>query len=170
MANPSTQYKPFYLKAAERLAADMGKNVDDLLAEYRESVRNSQYPGPECLEPSEVEQFINKEMIPEARLAHTKECLPCAVLLEAAIPNDAKLEEFLSVLKGSRFPVEPVNIPQAVTADTVLTQTHEALTAATSRPSGDPPVRIGKAVRLWRSAPGKISQSVDRLISRIIAR
>ena len=92
--------KPLFMKAAEEFAQKSGRNADAMLADYRQMVLDSQYPGPDCFDPFEVEQIVNGESVSEARLAHLNHCLECAVLIEGATPNADGLETLLKRVRS----------------------------------------------------------------------
>lgn len=79
--------QPLFVEAAEDLARDLGIEPDAVLLRYRESLRSSPYPGLECIEPDEVEQFVRGEDLPAARLSHAESCSTCSTLLKAARPS-----------------------------------------------------------------------------------
>ena len=65
--------KPRFLQAYERLAERTGKSVQQLMDEDLERVRNSRWPGPDCLDPSECERTA----MPEDRIDHMRGCPDC---------------------------------------------------------------------------------------------
>jgi fumarate reductase subunit D len=79
-----------------RRAGRLDKDIKQLLADDRLALRQSNYPGPECLNPYEVAQF--GEELPEDRLKHLETCPTCAALLDAARPSSEKLEDILKRL------------------------------------------------------------------------
>lgn len=87
MAESTRSTRPLFLEAAQDLAREFGTSVEAVLTEYRQSVRRSVYPGPNCLEPHEIEQFIDSGTLPPERQSHAENCPSCAAVLEAARPT-----------------------------------------------------------------------------------
>jgi hypothetical protein len=56
------------------------------LEQEKEQLRTSAYPGPECLRPYEIEQYLEKEL-PEDRAGHLRECDSCRSLIAALEPT-----------------------------------------------------------------------------------
>lgn len=80
---------------AARRAARLGKSVTQMLAEDRGALRHLAYPGLECLNPQEIERFIEDLDLPSERLLHLDACPMCMALLEAAQPTENGLAHFL---------------------------------------------------------------------------
>ena len=76
-------------------SAVRGKSVAELLQDERIALRQSSYPGPECLNPYEVEQFFVADLN-EDRLMHVEKCPMCAALIDAAQPTENGLAQFIS--------------------------------------------------------------------------
>jgi hypothetical protein len=83
----------------ERRAHRLGKTVEQLLAEDGVALRQSCYPGPECLNPYEVERFF-VDLSPD-RAAHVEECPMCAALLDAAQPSEDAFAQFIRDAKAA---------------------------------------------------------------------
>lgn len=107
--------RPRPLQAAERRAARAGKSIDEMLAEDRARLRQSRYPGPECLQPYEVERYFLGALKPE-RMAHRDTCAACSALLRAAMPSESDAERIVEEVREmakalGRVPVaEPVAV------------------------------------------------------------
>jgi hypothetical protein len=94
-----------------RRAAHLGRTVEQVLEDGRIALRQSSYPGPECLNPYEVEQFFVADLR-EDRVAHVEKCPMCAALLDAAQPTDKALAQFIDNYRVARAakPVEELGI------------------------------------------------------------
>ena len=84
-----------------RRAARLGKTVEEVLEEDRVALRQSSYPGPECLNPYEVEQFFVADLR-EDRVAHVETCPMCAALIDAAQPTENALAQFIDKYRVAR--------------------------------------------------------------------
>jgi hypothetical protein len=95
--------RPAFLKEAEERAQREGTSVKEALAADRERLRASGYPGPDCLDPGEIEQLVNaasaKPVWVETRLGHVEECDDCATLLLACEPGAASLERTIATVR-----------------------------------------------------------------------
>ena len=87
--------------ALRRRAAHLGKSVDEVLEDDRIALRQSSYPGPECLNPYEVEQFFVADLR-EDRVAHVEKCPMCAALIDAARPTENALAQFIDNYRVAR--------------------------------------------------------------------
>ena len=88
--------KPRFLAAAEERARQLNVSVKEILDEDLRHMRESKYPGPDCLEPHEVEEFIaTGELSDDVLLLHIDTCVPCKTLLLAAKPREEGLQAFL---------------------------------------------------------------------------
>src|SRR5262245_5297980 len=103
--------RPTWLDAVEKRAFDSGKTVDELLIADRKRLRESNYPGPECFEPHEVEQYANGELSQD-RIAHMDDCPSCTGLLRVAVPSEDRLSGLVAdIRKAARVAAEdPVKI------------------------------------------------------------
>lgn len=104
-ASWAVQGPPLYLRAARERAARLGYGLDDLLRHDLKRIRESRYPGPDCLEPEEVEVYAETESLPPGRLAHVAACPECTALLSAAVRPPQILEERPEA--ETRRPVRP---------------------------------------------------------------
>lgn len=90
--------EPRFLTAA-RSSADLTYNSthEEVLAADIESLRWSEYPGPECLMPYDLELLTAKgfDILSEEQLAHVRSCVPCSLLLAGLEPDDEKLLDFV---------------------------------------------------------------------------
>jgi hypothetical protein len=84
--------------AAERHAARLGKTVEEFTFEVRKRLRESSYPGLDCLEPYEVEQYTNGKLADD-RLRHTIQCIHCEALLKSTEPAPELLAEVLEEVR-----------------------------------------------------------------------
>jgi len=58
-------------------------------------MRDARYPGPDCLEPDEVERLAQTGKLPASRLAHASACEGCERLLAGIQPAPAVFAEIL---------------------------------------------------------------------------
>jgi hypothetical protein len=109
--------KPEFLKAAEAQAKRVGLAPAELLRRDRQKVRESDYPTADCLDPHEVEAAIadSLDAMSADRQAHVEQCSACASLLALAIPDLAKLEENLQLVR--RFAKSLPAQPEPLSAD-----------------------------------------------------
>jgi hypothetical protein len=84
--------------AAERHAARLGKTVEEFTFEIRKRLRESNYPGPDCLEPYEVELYVNGKLADD-RVRHTNQCVHCEALLKSTEPAPESLAEVLEEVR-----------------------------------------------------------------------
>lgn len=93
--------KPEFLKTAEAQAKRIGLSPAEFLRRDRQRVRESNYPTVDCLDPHEVETAIADSLnaLPADRQTHVEQCTACASLLALAVPDIAKLEENLQVVR-----------------------------------------------------------------------
>src|SRR5205085_2205950 len=82
---PVEDLMPRSLLAFEKRAEETGRGVNELIAEIRERLAHSTYPGPDCLEPFEVEHYLQGRLS-QHRIDHSKGCDGCAALLRGAAP------------------------------------------------------------------------------------
>jgi hypothetical protein len=94
--------------ALQRRADRLGKSLEQLLADDRVARRQSSYPGPQCLNPYEVEHFFSAEDLPEDRIAHVETCAMCASLLDAARPTENALASFIEEFRQTQPPAVSV--------------------------------------------------------------
>jgi hypothetical protein len=88
----------------ERRAASRKKSVEDLFDEDAARFEAMGYPGTDCFEPFEVEQYTIGALPPD-RLAHVERCRLCAALLEMTSPTDDRVAEFLREIREA-IPVD----------------------------------------------------------------
>jgi hypothetical protein len=86
--------KPRFIKAAEKKAAQLGVSVEEVLAQDLEMLRKVRYPGPDCLQAHEVEEYVRTGNLPDDIKLHVQECRLCEVLLAGSIPEKDRIEEF----------------------------------------------------------------------------
>lgn len=92
----SNGHNLLYLKAFDALAQDLDDDAAALLSRSRKAAMESDYPGPNCLEPAVVATYVNEDVeITKEHLMHMEECIPCASLLAFAHPNAGKLEDLI---------------------------------------------------------------------------
>jgi hypothetical protein len=71
---------PRFVSSAEREAKRRGVSVGELLRQQTERLRASDYPGPDCLDPDDVEQAVLKGLTP-VQQNHLGNCQYCATLV-----------------------------------------------------------------------------------------
>lgn len=109
--------KPKFVQSAEILGNWVGKQADDVVAEYRGAVHESRYPGPDCLMPEQLLGFVETSDLDPQHLAHAAECAPCGGLLEAARPSAERRKAFLEALRSEAAPsIELAAAPPAETS------------------------------------------------------
>ncbi|MBI2065342.1 MAG: hypothetical protein HYT62_04830 [Candidatus Yanofskybacteria bacterium] len=72
-----------------RESKKLGREIDhkDLLDIYRERLANSEYPGPDCLEPWEAKEYIKNNKWPgEDKTAHIESCTGCHIMVDMEKP------------------------------------------------------------------------------------
>jgi hypothetical protein len=89
-ADASAAPKPRFVQAAETRAATRNITPEQLLEEYATRLRDSCYPGPECLTPEEV-QAIADDGPADSQQEHLAACPPCRQLVDAAHPSPKRL-------------------------------------------------------------------------------
>jgi hypothetical protein len=96
-----TEDKPRFLLAAEELARQRGTDAQEILRRNREAVRNSGYPGLDCLVPEEIESFFADPVGMEAgRVEHARNCAGCSALLAGAGVDPAEIERLLTQVRS----------------------------------------------------------------------
>lgn len=90
--------EPRSLAAARSRAERLKVSLDDMLLEDRERLRASTYPGSECFEPYEVEEYAVGALSPE-RARHIETCYGCRVLLGGVAPSDGQVAAFLDEVR-----------------------------------------------------------------------
>lgn len=99
-AAKGVEEKPLYLIEAEREAKERNVSLENVLDEYQERLNLSNYPGPDCLLPDEVEELVFGEASP-ARLKHLEVCPGCSALLAASRKTEEAAEEAVKVMKAA---------------------------------------------------------------------
>ncbi len=90
-----------FQQAADAIARTQGLDTEAYLTRLGQSVRNAEYPGPNCLDPYEIERCISvREILPE-RLEHLDTCGHCRAALEVAQPNPDILERVLEEVRAT---------------------------------------------------------------------
>ncbi len=77
--------------AAEDVADRRDISPIQLEADLQERMRNSKYPGPDCIQPGEIEEFREGRLL-EDRVAHLDACHTCYAMCVAALPKDRQAE------------------------------------------------------------------------------
>jgi hypothetical protein len=97
--------RPRFMVAYEKLAARTGKSVQQLMDEDLERVRNSKWPGPDCLDPCECE----RRALPQDRIDHMRGCPDCLAMWRAA-----------HMVEGDEFPLVQPNLPPTPIEESVV--------------------------------------------------
>jgi hypothetical protein len=84
---------PRFVRSAEKRARRRGRTVEEVLRDDLEAMRQSGYPGPDCLAPHEIEGYRDSALIP--RPAHLERCDNCRYLLQSIAPNNELMNEFV---------------------------------------------------------------------------
>jgi hypothetical protein len=87
VAEPADFIKPRFMLAAEQRARQVGVTADVILQQDLVKLNSSEYPGPDCLQPEEVEHFVLTGSLAADRMRHVEDCVACATLLELATPT-----------------------------------------------------------------------------------
>jgi hypothetical protein len=96
-----TEDKPRFLLAAEELARQRGTDAQEILRRNREAIRNSVYPGPDCLVPDEIESFfVDPAGLEAERAEHARNCAGCSALLAGAGVNPAEIERLMTEVRS----------------------------------------------------------------------
>jgi hypothetical protein len=95
--------KPRFLLAIERRARELGISPERVWEQDLRSLRESSYPGPECLTPDDVEQFRATGGMPVERETHLAQCDACRAMLDVTNPDPARVEEVLEEVRGSAY-------------------------------------------------------------------
>jgi hypothetical protein len=103
---------PRFEAIVEQRAARLGKSVEQLLADDRAALRQADYPGPDCLNPQEVEQFFAMDL-PLDRVPHVGQCPLCAALLDVARPTEDGVQRFLDDYRRLMQPPKPADAETA---------------------------------------------------------
>jgi hypothetical protein len=91
--------EPRFLKAARDRAERLGSTPEEVLRQDVERLMASRYPGPDCLEPEEVERFAAGGVLGEDDVLHVAGCGACQSLLQVLSPSEGRLEEFLTSMR-----------------------------------------------------------------------
>jgi len=104
-----SENKPRFLLAAEELAQQRGTDSKEILHRDREQARNSDYPGPDCLVPDEIEYLFADPAGAEAgRAKHAISCPACSALLASAGADLVETERILACVRAkARVPSNP---------------------------------------------------------------
>lgn len=88
---------PSSLAARDDLHPQFLAANSDVLQHDLAELKKSDYPGPECLMPYELENLQDSglDALSSQRLRHLKSCAACATLLAGALPQDEKVKQFL---------------------------------------------------------------------------
>jgi len=106
MSSETREGRPDFLREAEERARRERTSVKAALAADRERLCTLPYPGPDCLDPEEIEQMsgvaARTPAWAEARLGHVEGCEDCATLLLMSEPGAASLEHTIAAGRQSR--------------------------------------------------------------------
>lgn len=95
-------FKPLFVREAERRAGRERKTVEQILDADRQRLHATPYPGPDCLDPDDVQALLATDAAAaaddrrEALLSHVEGCDHCATLLMLSEPSTATLDLVLS--------------------------------------------------------------------------
>lgn len=78
---------PRFLDSARARARRLGRSVEQILDSRIVADGGLAYPTPECLDPFEVELFLQDNLPPD-RKEHVRNCADCDALIEAARPDE----------------------------------------------------------------------------------
>lgn len=97
---------PRFMRAAERTASRLGLSVQEVLDRDVQMLKRVKYPGPDCLQPYEVEEYVGSGHLTSQLKLHVEECSLCEILLAGAIPDRARIEEFAAQIPSLMREVE----------------------------------------------------------------
>ncbi len=72
-------------KEGEKLGREI--SWEEFLEIEKDRIANSPYPGPDCLEPWEVERYVKGAKFPPDRIAHLDSCVGCGMLISGMTPD-----------------------------------------------------------------------------------
>ena len=94
---------PLFERAARDAGSERGLTPEAVLEADRRRLLAVTYPGPECLEPHEIERILKRGLgtLDQARRVHMQTCQPCAAalgaLVGAASPSRAPASDMAAV-------------------------------------------------------------------------
>jgi hypothetical protein len=124
------QHRAPAIQALEEHARGRGVRLSELTAPL--TAQEQQYPGAECLEPFEIEEYLAGALAPE-RVGHTRECRSCQGLLLALTPPADKTAAILQEVRdlAARAPAAmPSRTASRVPTGRVLSFVRDAAAAA----------------------------------------
>lgn len=111
---------PRFIKAAERTADRLGISVQEVLDRDVQMLKTIKYPGPDCLQPYEVEEYVANGHLTSQLKSHVEECTLCETLLAGAIPDRDRIEEFAAQIPSLMKEVgSPSDVDVEVAGQTV---------------------------------------------------
>ena len=100
-AAPLEQGGPFpAFEAVKKRAERLGVSPVDLFTRDSDELKRSPYPGPECLEPVEIEEYLLGELTKE-RADHINVCAGCGGLLAALVPDEPRARDLLAEVRAA---------------------------------------------------------------------
>jgi hypothetical protein len=87
------------LREIIKRSEETGRSALDLLQEELDSTKESDYPGPECLLPHELELLQTSGKLDDSRMEHLNTCDSCRALTSAMTPTRQHCEEFAEAVQ-----------------------------------------------------------------------
>lgn len=91
--------EPRFIRAAEERGRRLGMSGDEILRLDLERIESSSYPGQNCLQPCDVEDYIDGRPLADISKAHLKECAGCRTLLKVAEPTEESVQRVLEEVR-----------------------------------------------------------------------
>jgi hypothetical protein len=113
--------EPRFLQAVRSRAQRLGTTPEDVRSQDIDRLRVSRYPGPDCLEPEEIEQFALTGILAGESLPHVEDCAACRGLLKKLSPSTEGLESFLAETRSHRVAplIGPVGAQESASLDAI---------------------------------------------------
>jgi hypothetical protein len=97
--------KPRYLESAESLRRERGMGSTQLLAQDEKRLeRESSYPGPNCLNPSEIEHYVATAQLSPEATTHLDACVECESLLASLKPRADGFHAYIQTVERTLTP------------------------------------------------------------------
>jgi len=88
-----------YLEIVEKRAQRQGLESREVIDNDIRSMGEAEHPGPDCLEPHEVEEYVRAGSLSDTAKSHVSGCPDCEALLIAAMPDQRRDDEFAEEIR-----------------------------------------------------------------------
>ena len=96
----SAPQRPRFLDAAASAAAESGYSAKQVLAhDDKRLAKAASYPGPECLTPTDIEEYVSSAMLSEEAVTHIDSCVHCEALLKALAPKESRVRQYMATAR-----------------------------------------------------------------------